>query len=86
VQWDCARIEGVGRSCCGISPNVAELGSKAASKAVETAQAGAALVTSAPSHIVNPKLALHLDLIVKGLDQSVRLVKDTGVMLAEIVA
>lgn len=62
-----------------------ELGVKVAAKAVETAQAGAALVASAPSQIVNPKLVLHLKLIVKGLDQSVSMVKDTGGILSDIV-
>ncbi len=65
--------------------STAELGVQFASKAAETAQTGAALVASAPSQIVNPKLVLHLDLIVKGLEQSVSLVKDTGAMLGDIV-
>lgn len=65
---------------------VAELGTKLAGKAAETASAGAALVASAPAQILNPKLVLHLKLIVKGLDQSVSMVKDTGKLLGEIVA
>lgn len=64
----------------------AELAVKLASKAVETARAGAALVTSAPAQLTNPKLVLHLDLIIDGLEQSVSMVKDTGVLLADIVA
>lgn len=64
----------------------AELGAKLAGKAAETASAGAALVASAPAQILNPKLVLHLKLIVKGLDQSVSMVKDTGRLLGEIVA
>ncbi|MBI3206883.1 MAG: hypothetical protein HYZ29_35430 [Myxococcales bacterium] len=64
----------------------AELGAKLAGKAAETASAGAALVASAPAQILNPKLVLHLKLIVKGLDQSVSMVKDTGKLLGEIVA
>ena len=63
----------------------AELGVKLAAKAVETAQTGVALVASAPSQILNPKLVLHIDLIVKGLDQSVSMVKDTGKLLGEMV-
>jgi len=44
-----------------------------------------ALVASAPSQILNPKLVLHIDLIVKGLEQSVSLVKDTGSLLGKMV-
>jgi len=64
----------------------AELGVKLAAKAAETASAGAALVASAPAQILNPKLVLHLKLIVKGLEQSVSMVKDTGKLLGQIVA
>jgi hypothetical protein len=64
----------------------AELGAQVAAKAVETAQTGAALVASAPSQIVNPKLVLHIKLIIKGLEQSVSMVKDTGGLLADIVS
>jgi hypothetical protein len=39
----------------------------------------------APSSIVNPKVVLHLDLIVKGLEDSVRVVGDSGRMLGELV-
>jgi len=63
----------------------AELGAKLAGKAVEVASTGTALIASAPAQIVNPKLLLHLKLIVKGLDQSVSMVKDTGKILGEIV-
>lgn len=63
----------------------AELGVALAAKAAETASAGAALIASAPTQILNPKLVLHLALIVKGLDQSVSMVKDTGKLLGEMV-
>jgi len=63
----------------------AELGVKLAAKAGETASAGVALVASAPAQILNPKLVLHLKLIIKGLEQSVSMVKDTGKLLGEIV-
>ena len=46
----------------------------------------AALVASAPTQILNPKLILHLDLIIQGLEQSVSMVEDTGTILSEIVA
>jgi hypothetical protein len=61
---------------------VAPLGTQLAKKAVETAEAGAALVASAPKQITNPKLVLHIKLIVKGLEQSVSMVKDTAKLLA----
>lgn len=65
--------------------STAELGATLAGKASETASTGAALIASAPTQILNPKLILHLKLIVKGLDQSVSMVKDTGKILGEIV-
>ncbi|MFW5739464.1 MAG: hypothetical protein ACOC1F_03770 [Myxococcota bacterium] len=66
--------------------STAELGIQFGAKTAETVQTGIALVASAPSQILNPKLVLHLDLIVKGLEQSVDLVKDTGAMLGDIIA
>jgi hypothetical protein len=64
----------------------AELGVVLAGKAAETASTGAQLIASAPAQILNPKLVLHLGLIVKGLEQSVSMVKDTGKLLGDIVA
>jgi hypothetical protein len=66
--------------------STAELGVQLAAKAGETASAGAALVASAPSQILNPKLILHLDLIVRGLKESVSMVTDTGKLLGDLVA
>jgi hypothetical protein len=63
----------------------AELGITLAAKASETASTGAALIASAPAQILNPKLVLHLGLIVKGLEQSVSMVKDTGKLLGGMV-
>ncbi|MCA9595306.1 MAG: hypothetical protein KC776_18435 [Myxococcales bacterium] len=65
--------------------STAELGVQLAAKTAETVQTGVALVASAPTQILNPKLLLHLKLIVKGLDESVSMVKDTGKLLGEIV-
>jgi len=45
---------------------------------------GQQLVTAAPSSITNPKTVLHLDLIVKGLNQSVTVVGDSGKLLGEL--
>jgi len=64
---------------------VATLGAALVSKASQTVQAGAALVTSAPSQILNPKLLVHLDLIVKGLGQSVSLVKDSTSLIGSVL-
>lgn len=63
----------------------AVLGAQLAAKASETAQAGIALVASAPSQITNPKCLLHLDLIVRGLGQSVDLLKDSGSLIASVL-
>jgi hypothetical protein len=46
---------------------------------------GRQLVTAAPSSIVNPKVVLHLELIVKGLEDSVKVIGDSGRMLGELV-
>jgi len=45
---------------------------------------GQQLVTAAPSSITNPKTVVHLDLIVKGLGQSVTVVGDSGKLLGEL--
>ena len=45
---------------------------------------GQQLVTAAPSSITNPKTVIHIDLIVKGLTDSVTLVGDGGKMLGEL--
>lgn len=74
-----ARLEVLWRAC-------AELGARLAGTAAETASSGAALVSSAPSQILDPKLVLHLPLIVKGLEQSVSLVTDTGQLLTSVLS
>ena len=43
------------------------------------------LVTAAPTSIANPKVVLHLDLVVKGLEDSVRVIGDSGRLLGELV-
>ena len=65
--------------------SVATLGVQLVGKTAATAEAGVALVASAPSQITNPKLFLHIQLIIKGLGQSVDLVKDTGKLLGSVV-
>lgn len=69
----------------GIWQATATLGGKLVGKVGDMASAGAKLVTSAPKQITNPKLVLHIKLIVKGLDQSVGFVKDTGKILTGLV-
>lgn len=59
------------------------LATKLGPKAAELGRAGVALAASAPSQIKNPKLLLHIKLIVKGIGQSVALVKDAGPQLAK---
>jgi hypothetical protein len=46
---------------------------------------GKQLVTAAPTSIVNPKVVLHLDLIIKGLEDSVKVVGSSGKLLVELV-
>ena len=65
--------------------SVVTLGADLVAKAEETVSTGVALVESAPKQILNPQLVLHLKLIVKGLAQSLDLVKDTGGLLLKIV-
>lgn len=48
-------------------------------------QTGRQLVTAAPSSITNPKTVLHIDLIVKGLEGSVRVIGDSGKLLGDLV-
>jgi hypothetical protein len=73
------------RELGGVWKSVSTLGVKLVSKTADVARTGAALVASAPKQITNPKLVLHIKLIVKGLDQSVGFVKDTGKTLADIL-
>lgn len=47
---------------------------------------GQQLVAGAPSSITNPKTALHIDLIVEGLEQSVSLIGSSGELLEGMVS
>lgn len=64
--------------------SVVTLGAELASKSADTISTGAQLVASAPKQILNPKLVLHLGLIVEGLSKSVALVRDTAGLLGQI--
>lgn len=61
----------------GSAPNFAQ-------KTQGLVSSGQQLIAGAPSSITNPKTVLHLDLIVKGLGQSVRVVEDSGKLLVEL--
>jgi hypothetical protein len=65
--------------------SVVTLGAQLVAKTEQTVAAGVSLVASAPKQILNPKLVLHIKLIVKGLSQSLDMVKDTGELLTRIV-
>lgn len=60
-------------------------GAQLVAKTAELVGKGQALITSAPSSILNPKTALHIDLIVEGLEQSVGLIKDSAGMMGELL-
>ena len=53
-------------------------------KTQELVSAGQQLIAGAASSITNPKTALHLDLIVKGLKQSVSVVAESGNLLKDV--
>jgi hypothetical protein len=59
------------------SKGVVELGVGFTGRIQELVARGERLVASAPSSVKHPKVALHIPLIIKGLRQSVRLLKDT---------
>jgi hypothetical protein len=50
----------------------------------ELVAAGEQLITGAPASIINPKTALHVDLIVDGLKQSCELIAESGSLLVDI--
>ena len=64
---------------------LASLGRAMVGKVQQLIASGQQLVTAAPASITNPKTAMHLDLIVKGLTDSVQLVLQTGELLAGTV-
>ena len=60
-------------------------GAQLVTKTAELVGKGQALITSAPSSILNPKTVLHLDLIVEGLEQSIGLIKDSASIVGEMI-
>jgi hypothetical protein len=69
----------------GVYKLVAVQGASFASKCVDLVSKGQALIMSAPSSITNPKTVLHIKLILKGLEQSVSLIKDSAKIMADLV-
>jgi hypothetical protein len=45
---------------------------------------GQQLITAAPTSITNPKTALHLDLIIQGLKESVAMVTESGKLVPDL--
>lgn len=68
----------------GMYQLVAVQGVNFAKKCVELVSKGQALIVGAPSSITNPKTVLHIKLIVKGLEQSVGLIKDSAKLMSEL--
>jgi hypothetical protein len=68
----------------GMYQLVAVQGVNFAKKCVELVSKGQALIVGAPSSITNPKTVLHIKLIIKGLEQSVGLIKDSAKMMADM--
>jgi hypothetical protein len=69
----------------GVFTVTAKLGLKLVGKMAELVAAGEHLIVGAPSSITNPKTVIHIKLIVKGLEQSVDLVKNAGSWIKELV-
>jgi hypothetical protein len=82
---DNAEMEAYVKEVGAVWTTVAKLGVQLVGKTANLVKTGVSLVASAPKQIMNPKLVLHIKLIVKGLDQSVGLVKDTGRLLGNLV-
>lgn len=55
-----------------------------AGKVAELISAGTQLIAGAVANIVHPKVVLHIDLIVKGLEQSVSFLKNSAEMIGEV--
>jgi hypothetical protein len=69
----------------GVFTVTAKLGIKLVGKMAELVGAGQQLIMGAPSSITNPKTVIHIKLIVKGLEQSVDLVKSAGGWIKDLV-
>jgi len=77
VEGQLTETRELAMALAGTAPNFAE-------KTQGLVSSGQQLIAGAPSSITNPKTVLHLDLIVKGLGQSVRVVEDSGKLLVEL--
>ncbi len=67
-----------------LSVAMANLASGAVAKISDLVSSGQALVTGAPASITNPKTALHLKLIVKGLKESIAVVSQSAKPLTDL--
>ncbi len=77
VEGQLTETRELAMALAGTAPNFAQ-------KTQGLVASGQQLIAGAPSSITNPKTVLHLDLIVKGLGQSVRVVEDSGKLLVEL--
>lgn len=73
------------RSLATVATTIARAARSTVTTVQELIAAGQQLITAAPSSIMNPKTVLHLDLIVKGLGQSLQMVGESGRMLFEMI-
>lgn len=61
-------------------------GVKLVGKTAQLVQKGQALIAGAPASITNPKTVLHIKLIIKGLEQSIGLIKDGATLAGKLLA
>lgn len=73
------------RNLASITATIAGAARNTVTRVQQLVASGQQLVTAAPSSITNPKTVLHLDLILKGLKQSLEMVGRSGQMLVEMV-
>jgi hypothetical protein len=73
------------RGLAGVAMTIARAARSTVTTVQELVASGQQLITAAPSSIMNPKTVLHLDLIVKGLGQSLQMVGESGRMLFEMI-
>jgi hypothetical protein len=73
------------RNLATIATTIARAARSTVTTVQELIASGQQLITAAPSSIMNPKTVIHLDLIVKGLGQSLQMVGESGRMLFEMI-
>jgi hypothetical protein len=60
-------------------------GAQLVAKTAELVSKGQALIVGAPSSITNPKTVLHIKLIIKGLEDSISLIKDSAKIMGDLL-